>query len=290
MKKRYFLLAVLLLVFLGWGVLIVKDKNISEPTGRNRQETWFENYKVISHALGGIDGKDYTNSFEALEYSYEKGQRVLEADFLFTSDDVLVLRHYWKDDLGQENSDGSAPTLEEFKNTPIYSAYTPVMAEELVRYMSSHKDLYLVTDVKHKLKSTTFEDAIKEFVKIDGKTDPSILERVIVQIYCEEDYAKMEKIYPFESYIFTLYKLPKEYKDQYGKIAEFCKKAGISVVTMPAKWIKDKSDIEELTENDIKVYVHTVNEQEEAVKMLGYGVNGIYSDYLYESDLADMEE
>ncbi len=290
MKKRYFLLAVLLLVFLGWGVLIVKDKNISEPTGRNRQETWFENYKVISHALGGIDGKDYTNSFEALEYSYEKGQRVLEADFLFTSDDVLVLRHYWKDDLGQENSDGSAPTLEEVKNTPIYSAYTPVMAEELVRYMSSHKDLYLVTDVKHKLKSTTFEDAIKEFVKIAGKTDPSILERVIVQIYCEEDYAKMEKIYPFESYIFTLYKLPKEYKDQYGKIAEFCKKAGISVVTMPAKWIKDKSDIEELTENDIKVYVHTVNEQEEAVKMLGYGVNGIYSDYLYESDLADMEE
>ncbi len=304
MKKRYFLLAALLLVFLGWVVLIVKDKNILERTGRkekNRQETWFEDYKVISHALGGIDGKDYTNSFEALEYSYEKGQRVVEADFQFTSDDVLVLRHYWKDDLGQENSDGSAPTLEEFKNTLIYSAYMPVTAEDLARYMSvtaedlarymsSHKDLYLVTDVKHKMKSTALEAAIKEFVKIARETDPSILERVIVQIYCEEDYAKMEKIYPFESYIFTLYKLPKEYKDNYGKIAEFCKKAGISVVTMPAKWIKDKSDIEELTENDIMVYVHTVNEQEEAAKMLGYGVNGIYSDYLYESDLADTEE
>lgn len=160
-------------------------------------------------------------------------------------------------------------------------------AEELALYMSSHRDLYLVTDVKHKMKSTTFESAIKEFVKIAKKTDPSILERVIVQIYCEEDYDKMEKIYPFESYIFTLYKLPKEYKDQYGKIAEFCKKAGVSVVTMPAKWIMDKSDIEELTENNIKVYVHTVNEQEEAVKMLDFGVNGIYSDYLYERDLAD---
>lgn len=290
MKKRYFLPAALFLVFLAGLFLIVKEKNISERTGRNRQETWPYDYKVISHALGGIDGKDYTNSFEALEYSYEKGQRVLEADFLFTSDDVLVLRHYWKDDLGQENFDGSAPTLEEFKNTPIYSAYTPVTAEDLAEYMSSHKDLYLVTDVKHKMKSTALEAAIKEFVKIARETDPSILERVIVQIYCEEDYAKMEKIYPFESYIFTLYKLPKEYKDNYGKIAEFCKKAGISVVTMPAKWIKDKSDIEELTENDIMVYVHTVNEQEEAAKMLGYGVNGIYSDYLYESDLADMEE
>lgn len=45
-----------------------------------------------------------------------------------------------------------------------------------------------------------------------------------------------------------------------------------------------------MTENDIKVYVHTVNEYKEAVKMLGFGVNGIYLDYLYESDLADMEE
>ena len=291
MKKKYFLLTVLFLVFLSSAVLIVEDKNVLERIDRkNRQETWFEDYKVISHALGGIDGKDYTNSYEALEHSYEKGQRVVEADFLFTSDDVLVLRHYWKDDLGQEDFDGSAPTLEKFKATPIFSDYTPMTAEDLAAYMSFHKDLYLVTDVKHKMKSTTFEDAIKEFVKIAKKTDPSILKRVIVQIYCEEDYSKMEKIYPFESYIFTLYKLPKEYKDQYGKIAEFCKKAGISVVTMPAKWIKNKSDIEELTENGIKVYVHTVNEYEEALTMLGLGVNGIYTDYLYESDLADMEE
>lgn len=212
---------------------------------------------------------------------------MVEADFLFTADGTLVLRHYWKDDLGQENFDGSAPTLEEFKASPIFEAYTPMTAEELVAYMSSHQDLYVVTDVKHKIKSTDFEDAMKEFVKIAKKTDSSVLERVIVQIYCEEDYGKMEKIYPFASYIFTLYKLPKQYKDQYGKIADFCKKARISVVTMPAKWITDKSDIEELTENDIKVYVHTVNEYEEAAKMLKLGVNGIYTDYLYESDFQD---
>lgn len=291
MKKKRFLLAVLLLLLLAATVWIIKDRNVLE-LDRNmakRKETWFEDYKVISHALGGIDGKDYTNSYEALEFSYEKGQRVVEADFLFTADGTLVLRHYWKDDLGQENFDGTAPTLEEFKSTPIFGAYTPMTAEELTAYMSSHEDLYLVTDVKHKLKSTTFEDTMKEFVKIARKTDPSILKRVIVQIYCEEDYRKMEKIYPFESYIFTLYKLPKEYKDQYGKIAEFCKKTGISVVTMPAKWIKDKTDIEELTGNDIKVYVHTVNEQEDAVKMFGMGVNGIYTDYLYESDFQNLD-
>lgn len=82
----------------------------------------------------------------------------------------------------------------------------------------------------------------------------------------------------------------KAYRDQYGKVADFCKNNGISVVTIPVEWIEDKTDIEQLTENDIKVYVHTVNEYKEAVKMLGFGVNGIYLDYLYESDLADMEE
>ena len=294
MKKKFVLLAVLFFLLLAAGIVwLIKDQNILEyyyyRNAANRQETWFEDYKVISHALGGIDGKDYTNSYEALEFSYEKGQRVVEADFLFTSDGTLVLRHYWKDDLGQENFDGSAPTLEEFKATPIFSAYTPMTAEELMVYMSSHEDLYLVTDVKHKMQSTTFEDTMKEFVKLARQTDASILERVIVQIYCEDDYKKMEKIYPFESYIFTLYKLPKEYKDQYGKIAEFCKKAGISVVTMPAKWIADKSDIEELTGNDIKVYVHTVNEYEEAAKMMELGVHGIYTDYLYESDFQNPD-
>lgn len=285
MRKR-FLSAALLLLFLA-AVVWINDKKLDRHM--DRQETWFEDYKVISHALGGIDGKDYTNSYEALELSYEKGQRVVEADFLFTADGTLVLRHYWKDDLGQENFDGTAPTLEEFKSTPIFDVYTPMTAEELVAYMSSHEDLYLVTDVKHKMKSTTFQDTMKEFVKIAKQIDASVLERVIVQIYCEDDYKKMEKIYHFESYIFTLYKLPKEYKDQYEKITEFCRKSGISVVTMPAKWIKDKADIEELTESDIKVYVHTVNEQEEAVKMFGMGVTGIYTDYLYESDFQNPD-
>lgn len=285
MRKRFFS-AALLLLFLA-AVVWINDRKLDRHI--DREETWFEDYKVISHACGGIDGKDYTNSYEALELSYEKGQRVVEADFLFTSDGALVLRHYWKDDLGQENFDGTAPTLEEFKSTPIFGVYTPMTAEDFVAYMSSHEDLYLVTDVKHKMKSTTFEDTMKEFVKIAKQIDASVLERVIVQIYCEDDYKKMEKIYPFASYIFTLYKLPKQYKDNYGKIAEFCKESGISVVTMPAKWIKEKADIEELTENDIRVYVHTVNEQEEAVKMLGMGVTGIYTDYLYESDFQNPD-
>lgn len=291
MKKKYFLLVVLFLLFLAAAVLIEKEKHvlgrIEREITNTRRKPWSEEYKVISHALGGIDGKDCTNSFEALEYSYENGQRVVEADFCFTSDGVLVLQHYWKDDSGKDELLGNAPTLEEFKQTAILGSYTPMTAEELIIYMSSHKDLYLVTDVKHKIKSTTFEEAMEEFVETAKRIDASVLKRVIVQIYRGKDYYQMEKIYPFYNYIFTLYKGENAYRNQYGKVADFCNNHGISVVTMPAKWIEDQADIKELTENDIRVYVHTVNEYEQAVKMLEFGVNGIYSDYLYERDLTD---
>lgn len=275
MKKKYFLLAVLFLLFLAAAAWAEKEKHvlgrIEREITNSRRKPWFEEYKVISHALGGIDGKDCTNSYEALEYSYEKGQRVVEADFCFTSDGVLVLQHYWKDDAGEDELSGNAPTLEEFKAAPILGTYTPMTAEELVIYMSSHKDLYLVTDVKHKMKSTTFEEAMEEFVKIAKKIDSSVLKRVIVQIYCGKDYSKMEKIYPFYNYIFTLYKREKAYRNQYGKVADFCKKNEISVVAMPVKWIENKTDIEPLTENGIKVYVHTVNEYDETMKMVWGG-------------------
>lgn len=293
MKGNSRILTGLFVLFIAMGaVLAIKDENFFLRMKRNwiSKENWFLEYKTISHALGGIDGKDYTNSLEALEYSYAKGQKVVEADFRFTEDGVLVCRHDWKDDLGQDSISGnSKPDLETFKSSLIFDAYTPMSAEDLIEWMSAHEDVYLVTDVKHSLKSSGFEKTIKEFVRLAKNKDASILNRVIIQIYCEEDFEKIEKIYPFESYIFTLYKKPEEYKNQYDKVSVFCKEKGISVVTMPANWIESAEDIEPLLENNIHVYVHTLNDLETVGQMLALGVNGIYTDFLYENDIREME-
>ena len=41
---------------------------------------------MICHAMGGIDGNDYSNSLEAFKHNYAKGHRYFEVDFQYTSD------------------------------------------------------------------------------------------------------------------------------------------------------------------------------------------------------------
>ena len=54
---------------------------------------WTEGNALIAHALGEYEGKIETNSKEAFLQSWENGFRVMEADFVYTSDNVLVVRH-----------------------------------------------------------------------------------------------------------------------------------------------------------------------------------------------------
>ena len=54
---------------------------------------WTAGNPLIAHALGEYDGKIETNSQEAFISSWENGYRVMEADFIYTSDGALVVRH-----------------------------------------------------------------------------------------------------------------------------------------------------------------------------------------------------
>lgn len=54
---------------------------------------WYKKYHIISHGGGEIGGKCNTNSAEAWEKSYLKGNRIFDADLAFTGDHILVLRH-----------------------------------------------------------------------------------------------------------------------------------------------------------------------------------------------------
>lgn len=75
----------------------ISDSTISKAIGYSGgldrfNYDWTKN-KYIAHALGGIDGKAYTNSPQALEYNYKKGFKVFELDLDFSSDDELIAWH-----------------------------------------------------------------------------------------------------------------------------------------------------------------------------------------------------
>lgn len=66
---------------------------------------------------------------------------------------------------------------------------------------------------------------------------------------------------------------------QFTDICRFCECEGIKTITMDASGlIKDPQTAIIAKEYELELYVHTVNEQKEAVQVLLLGADGIYTD------------
>lgn len=258
----------------------IKQNFISTET-EGTGSSWLD-YRIVAHALGSIDGHRATNSFEAMAVNYTKNNmRVFEADMILTSDDRLVLRHDWLaylyNLLGQTSSKGkeSVPlTYQEFMSLYSFGKYEPMDIDALVSVLDKHKDIFVITDTKY----TDPETISKQFrILVDSvsKVDSSIIDRLVIQIYNQQMYDLVIDIYPFKNIIYAVY----ANLDSQNQIIEFCKEKGIEVVAIPIEKVNPQF-IERLNENDIKVYVHTVNIEEEKDNYKNMGAWGIYSDYL----------
>lgn len=276
-------LAVLLLCGMCFGLTSCGDKKRAVSA---RETVWYEENPVVCHALGKTEEGDiYTNSLEALEYNYGLGQRVFEADLSVTADEVIVLRHDWDSDLGQSGAFGwteekkEIPDADTFLNTKIFDKYTPMSFTVLLAYMSEQEDMYVVLDSKY-----TNDVSSQYHLIVDTAVDngyKEVLNRIIPQLYYPDMYEEVNEIYAFSEYILTLYYIGYTDGDELGSA---CEKKGISVLVMPSTWY-GLSVYEELAEYPLKIYVHTVNDIEEAERMLECNAAGIYSDELLPSQL-----
>ena len=128
-------------------------KAVGYSGGIDRFNYDWTKYRYIAHAMGGIDGKDYTNSRQAMEYNYKKGFRVFEVDINLSSDDELIAWHsFSKDNLKDmkipTKYSSKRPTLSEFKKLKPYGKYTTMSFKDIVNYMEDHRDMYLIIDSK----------------------------------------------------------------------------------------------------------------------------------------------
>ncbi len=249
--------------------------------GANQEDTrpWYEKTTTICHA-GGVaeNGETLTNSLDALKYNYDRGHRVFEIDTQITADNVMVLRHDWASDLGQADDFGwteenkPVPTLKQFLDAPIYDKYKPTTLLELYEFMAEKEDVYVVLDPKY---SNDVEGQFSLIVDTAIENGyEAVLDRVVVQIYYEEMYEKVEQIYSFKNYLYTLYYLG--YSNT-GKEERFCVENKIPVLVMPYTWINSEI-CNSVEQSQLKLFVHTVNDIEEAKRQLSMGVDGIYTD------------
>lgn len=246
----------------------------------------WEDHKTTVHALGGLDGKTYLNCQEGFEYYYEQGARLFEVDLSQTADGVWVCRHNWKTSMDQWEGDGKKVLMaSDFKSTPLYGQYTTMTLEDLFNLLKKYPDAYVLIDCKEystRDYENTLEDykAYAEIARAAGAE--AVLNQLIPEIYNSKMYSAVKKVHQFPSYIYSLWK---EYSvKQLKKIAEYCREMKIPVVTISAEyWTEEIQKI--FDEQEIKVYIYTVNDAKEAEKFLKAGAIGVCTDMLLEKDL-----
>lgn len=271
------------------------------PALKDKPDAWYTKYHVIGHGGGGIDGRTYTNSLEAWNYAYSRGNRVMDADLRFTTDEELVLLHSWNDNLEQTSSpmldsrmlmdknghvqciqdDTSKTDFKTFMARKIYHLYTPMSCETMLRYMQKHPDLYVATDMK--------DDVVKSYRYIVNKAKElqidSVLNRIIVNVYDHSMYDKVMKIYPFPN---TTIRQHYVHPNNYYELAEFCLKHNVHVVNVSACYAEDEG-IKLLQSKGIHVIIAVVDYISDMQEFRKLGFTGCVSNLLYE-DIYHLSE
>lgn len=279
MKKKLILIGAALLLIMS----VVVYEALKPPVV---YKPWYE-YQFIAHAMGAVEGEDYTNSLEAFKESYEKGIRVFEIDLLTSCDGELILLHDWKEynenSLNQASREYQCSTKEDFLKSKIHGKYTSLSFEDVLKLSKKYKDTYFIFDTKtFDLESSKLSyDKINELIN-KYKVD---INRFIPQAYTLDMYQMLKSDYAFESIILTLYHII--YETDGTKLAEFSRDNEVKYITLHQNdaWaervLSDLKDFNGYWELGLKFYIHTINDREVYQSLLDKGVSGVYTDDLY---------
>lgn len=284
MKRIILLIEILLAACLFTGS--VPYGNAKEEIAVNTPEFNWENYNIITHALGGLDGYTYLNSRESFINHYDKGCRFFEVDLSQTSDGVWVCRHNWKEPMGQwEGDKKKVLSAEEFLNTPIYGKYTPMSFEDLLKLLDEYSDAFVTIDSKQysvRNYQRTLEDyAQYREIAINAGLEHT-LGQIIPELYNSAMYSGTTLVYKFPAYLYSLWQ---EYSiEELNDIADFCQANQIQAVSLYCEyWSEDVQKI--FDERDILVYIYTINDEEKAREYVKAGAKGVCTDTLISENL-----
>lgn len=239
-------------------------------------------------ALTDANGRELVtvlNCLEGFQDQYAAGVRVFEADLRLTSDMEVVLRHDWRAGWQEGVSETSIPTLEEFLETPVLGEYTPLSFQDLLLLMEEYPDVCIITDTKF----TEAEVVTAQFTAMlsDAKELrlTYLFDRFVIQVYDELMFKVVDGLHHFPHYIYTLYATGfAGTEGAFREAASFCADNGFLSLTLWDYWWRE-AYAPIARELGVAVYVHTVNDAQEARELLDQGVSGIYTDTLTPADL-----
>jgi len=240
--------------------------------------TMVESERAIVHGAGYIANErgevyDYTNSLDALTNSYNMGNRIVEMDFLWTTDGKMVCAH--ENEIFARGIDTDKPLTEkEFLAKKSYGSFTTMNVEMLADFMREHPDLYIVTDFKY---------GLPESCEYISQVYPDLRDRFIVQMYHYGQYDFIRNL-GFNNIILTLYLIANDERNL-EELCEFVKAHDLVAITFwesylenAEEWGEGEEFLSEVKALDIPTCVHTVNDKEDTIRDFELGVTAIYTD------------
>lgn len=233
---------------------------------------------VIAHAGGGLNGKTYLNSFEAIDFGYStQGYRLFEIDMNWTNDGVMVMIHDWSSTFSKyfpEWNKGTLPSYSEFMTLNMADGQTQLDLNGLINILKKYPDMRVVTDIK--------SDNLGG-LKLIKQEYPEYNQRFIPQIYSFGEYQSVIDL-GYTDIILTLYRTGASDSE----VVQFANSQSLYAVTVYSGKL-DKTDLaERLVENGHRVFVHTLNSISSFKSFYDRGVTGVYTDYLSNEEVQSL--
>lgn len=102
----------------------------------------------IAHG-SGVGEFRYTNCYEGVLDSIQKGFKFIELDLLVTADNIIIGGHHWgqvKQLVGYKEINEQPLLYEEIKNEKVKGKYTIISSKKICQLLETYPDFYLVTD------------------------------------------------------------------------------------------------------------------------------------------------
>lgn len=208
-------------------------------------ETGFSDEKAYIAHGSGVNEYVYTNCYEGIADSIQRGFKFIELDLLVTSDNIIIGGHDWryfKQLLGDTEINDEPLTYEEIKNKKINGTYTIVSSKEICQFLEKYPDFYLVTD---KIRDYTL---LLEQIPFP--------DRLVVEVFSFVDYYRA---------LFAGIKYPVYCFSLDEKCFAAVLKNKIPMITVSSIWIfnedKFKEKLKKLHENGVVILCyHYINE------------------------------
>jgi glycerophosphoryl diester phosphodiesterase len=223
----------------------------------------------ISHAGSSVDGNNYYNIGINIDSDYAQGIRYYEYDFLLSSDNKIILGHELTQNIYPDFSQGV--TKETFDAYLIDGTYPTMPLTELLSYLETYPDIYILVDTKEENTTLLYQTLINEVSAYNSV----LLDRLIPQLYTFDMYQVLVALYSFPEYHFSTYKYLEDLKETIDFVNNNDKITGIAFSHKNLYYL---FMITTLVDDTKSINAHTINNSFAAKLYQNSGVDLIFSD------------